>query len=358
MKTLAELNDLLADLPTPFAAEAEPAVGDFPLSDIGADSESDSESYSELDFAQVTYEKGVPQAFTGDSPSLMPLDDFNRLGNLATRELFFRRCGGIHTFSHPFSDENNGYAKGALLHLDVSLADNKIFKAVESQEQNNDLDFASDPSVIDARTLKPSDPEGATPRVLWKSADRVYGLAEGLVHFSVDYSRRQDVSSGDALEEDSLVLLGSNAWEFGIWGTDAELQRVAGLLPVFVGGTVAKWEKALSKMRAISTCGDFQVKVQFGDSAPLYFPCKSMQGGSAGFDSVGATYLGSARIVYNRFMGGASFPLGFFAKKGTKVSYFALGNSKYSELPGGNEIANAVSCIAFPFETVIEGGVA
>ena len=95
MKTLEELNQLLTDFPCPFAA-AEPDM-DFPT--------------AAGDAPATNYETGLPQEYARDvadseeSGELMPRADFNRLGNLATRELFFRRCGGVHTFDKAFSGE-------------------------------------------------------------------------------------------------------------------------------------------------------------------------------------------------------------------------------------------------------------
>ena len=337
MKTLEELNELLTDLPCPFAAEKTGM--DFPTSASGGNS-------------ATNYETGVPQKYSPQEKdaSLMPLKDFNRLGNLATRELFFRRCGGIHTFDEVFSEENLGYAKGALLHYVNS--DAKIFKPVESQESDNDLNFVADPAVIDAEVRKPSDSESATPRVLWKSVGHVYGLAEGLAHFGVDFSRRQDLPTGTSVAEDSLVLIGSNAWERGIWDTPSGI-NYAKILAILVGAGDIDFEGYIKQ----STCGSFKVEVSIG-GITMEFPCKGLQGGAFGCDSVVKYMFPNVldnRVYYKRFCGNASFPLAFFARKGTVISYKAYGN--------GNQIDDAVAAIAYPLETSVasenvEGGAA
>ena len=335
MKTLEELNELLTDLPCPFAAEETDM--DFPTSASSGN-------------PATNYETGVPQKYSplDKDVSLMPLKDFNRLGNLATRELFFRRCGGIHTFDEAFSGENLGYAKGALLHYINS--DAKIFKPVESQESDNDLNFVADPAVIDAEVRKPSDSESATPRVLWKSVGHVYGLAEGLAHFGVDFSRRQDIPSGAVVAEDSLVLIGSNAWKNGIWDTQSGI-NYAKVLAAIAGANIP-FEDLIAK----SSCGSFKVEVNIGGIS-MSFPCKGLQGGAFSCSSVVLQQFWmlfeTAKIYYSRFCGGASFPLAFFARKGTVISYKAYGN--------GNQIDDAVAAIAYPLETSVaseneEGG--
>lgn len=341
MKTLEELNALLTDLPCPFAA-AGPGL-DFPT--------------AAGDAPAVNYETGIPQEYARDvagsdseeSGELMPRADFNRLGNLATRELFFRRCGGLHTFDKAFSDENLGYAEGSLLYLTDEKA--RVFKPVESQEGGNDLDFATYPAVIDAEATKPSDGPAAKPRILWKSVGHVYGLAEGLAHFGVDFSRRQDVASGASVADDSLVLVGTSAWEYGIWDTESGIDSAALLAAIAIGGDIGTWENYFESLIVRSTCGTFKVQVSIGDKGYV-FPCKGMQGGSFGCDSVvkqmAWSVLQDASIYYNRFCGGASFPLAFFAKKGAVVKYTAFGND--------NEIADAVSCIAYPIETAVADG--
>ena len=362
MKSLAELNDLLTDLPSPFAAT---------LPDMDFPPEADASGEP-----AVNYETGIPQEYAGGSDdsseeggSLMPRADFNRIGNLATRELFFRRCGGLHTFDDDFSARNIGYTAGSLLNYD----DGKVLKTVESQEDDNDLSFVDHPAVIDAKTRKPSDASDAQARILWKSVGFVNCTGEGVAHVGVDYSRRQDIASGETLNEDSLVLLGSNAWEKGVWGTDAEMESAAWeaalWTAVSTGQDVQYWVQYyldyFTALRSNSTCGEFKVAVSVDDE-DMDFVCKGMQGGSFGFDDVANLSEGlstqfnqTVRVYYNRFMGGASFPLAFFARKGTKISYSAFGKN----WDKWNEIAGSVTCIAYPLETSVrsasaEGGAA
>lgn len=330
MKTLEELNSLLTDLPCPFAVNAD------------WDDDSPKDFPTHADSSATNYETGIPQIYaTGktDGGRLIPRADFNRLGDLATRELFLRRCGFRHTFSTDFSGENAGYAEDALLAYD----DGKWLRAVESQETENDLDFVEAPRVIDNLALKPSDdPATAEPRILWKTANNVYGFAEGLAHVGVDYSRRQDLSSGNSLANDSLVIVGTNAWELGTWGTESDIAVASILYP-------ADWSGAVRS----SVCGEFAVELYIGD-VPLGFPCKGLQGGS--FSPVllaQVKILGElmVREYYNRICGGASFPLAFYATKGTKISWVVKGG------PGMNPIPDdRVSAIAYPLETSVAKG--
>ena len=109
------------------------------------------------------YEQGIPSQYeySGLVPDLAPnteghdysnvegyralLQDINAIGEIATREQYFRQCGGIRTFSKTVSDVIGGYPKGAVL----EYWDGQHLRLVASLIDDNTFDFSSDTSWID-----------------------------------------------------------------------------------------------------------------------------------------------------------------------------------------------------------------
>lgn len=63
--------------------------------------------------------------------------NINRLGFLASNDLFYSKCGGINTFDDAFSAKVTGYPEGAILDYVVG---NKVFK-VKSLHDHNEVNF-------------------------------------------------------------------------------------------------------------------------------------------------------------------------------------------------------------------------
>lgn len=302
MKTLAELQSVLSAFPRPFAAQGD-LLSDFPLVDEGGE--------------QTNFETGIPSKYSPSetTASLMPRGDFNRIGEIASRELFFRSAGGIHTFDKDFSAANNGYADRIALAYD----DGRMIRTVESQEAENDLDFTATPAVIDSLANKPSDASGTPPRVLWKTASRLYGVANGILHVGVDYSRQQVVSSGETLDHDSFVVIGASYYG---------------------------WTNPVVTQSGLKTAGTFRMNLSLtlpGESEPIdmSWDNKGMQGQVAGGNGLINSMLGP--IYPAKLYGGANAPFAFFARKGTKVKYDVEAN-------GRQEGQTGIYAYAYPLE--------
>ena len=63
--------------------------------------------------------------------------EFNAIGNLATRNDFYKACGGLNTFNATLASKIGGYPKGAVL----QLLDNNVLKYVISLVDNNTVNF-------------------------------------------------------------------------------------------------------------------------------------------------------------------------------------------------------------------------
>ena len=63
--------------------------------------------------------------------------EFNAIGNLATRNDFYKACGGLNTVNAALASKIGGYPKGAVL----QLLDNNVLKYVISLVDNNTVNF-------------------------------------------------------------------------------------------------------------------------------------------------------------------------------------------------------------------------
>lgn len=191
MRTLEQLRKQVLPLPSLFAKSA-----------TGSDDIS----------ATLDYENGFDRSFSSSisgGGKYLLRNDFNRVGEIASRESHFKQAGGIHTFSEKVSEGFDGYPEGAML----SAYDGIAISKVESTESNNTKPFVDDagniiPNVIDCPVIKDDEKydDEVYPRVLWKSVDRVYGTEEGMFSLTLDYTRAKRLSDGDIIEEDSLVI--------------------------------------------------------------------------------------------------------------------------------------------------------
>lgn len=196
MQTLEELRSKISVLPSLFAGESgaiSPAEGESPNMNFG---------------------DGFPIAYSQNPQSdaqgrYIQRNDFNRFGEIASREALFKECGGVHTFSQKVSQYFKGYPQDAVL----TAYDGTYLAKVESTESANTKPFYDEerktliPNVIDCPVTDDDDSEGTPSRVLWKSVGWIYGAEEGLFHLDLDYTRLKMLSpSGGIIDEDSLVI--------------------------------------------------------------------------------------------------------------------------------------------------------
>lgn len=271
MKTLEELRLKIEAIPCAFAKNAADTGDGFPVS-----------SASETNLRDGF----LPKYSAAGNP--IRLVDFNRLGEMATRELAFRQQGGEHTFSADAIALTGGYPKGALL-----LADDGTYaELVESQETGNDLNFtsSSNPAAVNGLSRLPSDPLEAKPRVLWRSANLVYGAAEGSLRLSVDFSRRNNLSPGEELAVDSLVVVGCAFFERDVvYSSDYKV--------VSVKGTVALQKDDVTKTFSLENKGFAGMQVEELFLGIFFEPPYPAE-----------------------LCGTANYSVAFFAKAGTKVT--------------------------------------
>ena len=94
----------------------------------------------------VNYPQGFPSIYgvpASKGGKYVGRGDINALGNVATNDLFYHKCGGINTFDAAFSVKIGGYPKGAVLQY---LNGNYIYDVI-SLVDNNTFDFVANNSI-------------------------------------------------------------------------------------------------------------------------------------------------------------------------------------------------------------------
>lgn len=88
----------------------------------------------------VNFADGFPSEYSAPHSSggkYVTRGEFNAIGNLATRNDFYKACGGLNTFNAALSSKIGGYPKGAVL----QLLDKNVLKYVISLVDNNTVNF-------------------------------------------------------------------------------------------------------------------------------------------------------------------------------------------------------------------------
>ena len=278
MKDLSQLRAAISELPCVFANDKS----DFAVSSEDA----------------VCLENGFPAGYsrTTDRKDIL-LEDMNRFGALATRELHYRQTGGQHYFTD--NGETLGYSKGSLL----SYWDGVFLKKLESQFADNDIDYLVNAECIDGLWEKN---EGEAAKLWWKSAEYIFGIARSLVSAEGNFSNAksltivhedpEDPESPEIgiVEEDSLVSIGDY-----IYGSFLLFQNPVD--PIDVSDQV---KNMIATIEIVSPDGVEKT---------LDLPCKGRNGIFALFE------LLLWQVFPAELCGTANFDLCFFAKKGTKI---------------------------------------
>ena len=88
----------------------------------------------------VNFADGFPSEYSAphsQGGKYVTRGEFNAIGNLATRNDFYKACGGLNTFNAALAAKIGGYPKGAVL----QLLDNNVLKYVISLVDNNTVNF-------------------------------------------------------------------------------------------------------------------------------------------------------------------------------------------------------------------------
>lgn len=123
MRTLSDIPTRLA-MPCPFAGDTGAN-----LATIGT-----------VNGDVINFKDGFPSPYSAPASAggkYVSRGELNAIGNMATRDNFFARCGGINTFDPDFAIQIGGYPKGAVL----QIVNQGALWFVESLVENNMIDF-------------------------------------------------------------------------------------------------------------------------------------------------------------------------------------------------------------------------
>ena len=113
----------------------------------------------------VNYPQGFPSIYgvpASEVGKYVGRGEINAIGNVATNDLFYHKCGGINTFDAAFAEKVGGYPKGAVLQY---LNGNYIYDVI-SLIDNNMFDFASSNTIDGANWAYCNKETSSSDRIL------------------------------------------------------------------------------------------------------------------------------------------------------------------------------------------------
>ena len=113
----------------------------------------------------VNYQQGFPSIYgvpASEGGKYVGRGEINAIGNVATNDLFYHKCGGINTFDAAFAAKVGGYPKGAVLQY---LNGNYIYDVI-SLIDNNMFDFASSNTIDGANWAYCNKETSSSDRIL------------------------------------------------------------------------------------------------------------------------------------------------------------------------------------------------
>ena len=113
----------------------------------------------------VNYPQGFPSIYgvpASGGGKYVGRGEINAIGNVATNDLFYHKCGGINTFDAAFAEKVGGYPKGAVLQY---LNGNYIYDVI-SLIDNNMFDFASSNTIDGANWAYCNKETSSSDRIL------------------------------------------------------------------------------------------------------------------------------------------------------------------------------------------------
>lgn len=94
----------------------------------------------DIDGNTLNYPTGFPSVYSvpaSNGGKYLARGDINAIGNVATNDLFYHKCGGLNTFDADFAVKIGGYPKGAIL----DFVNGRYIHSVISLVDNNKVDF-------------------------------------------------------------------------------------------------------------------------------------------------------------------------------------------------------------------------
>lgn len=122
----------------------------------------------------VNFYDGFPSVYGAPSANngkFVTRKEMNAIGNLASNDLFYHKCGGLNTFDPEFALKIGGYAQGAVLQM---LFGNDIVNVV-SLVDNNMVDFTG---MATQEQIQAGILPGSIDGVNWRRCNADYSVRE------------------------------------------------------------------------------------------------------------------------------------------------------------------------------------
>lgn len=306
MKTLEELREKIAPIPSLFAKDA---------SDISSVDGRE----GKMDFVGGFSSDFASKDTTGE---YLHRADFNRFGEIASREIHYRESGGRHTFSDAVKTANDGYPKNSVL----DAFDGDMLTRVESTVERNPVNFCDSAGIaqadkIDCPVTITRSGEPTINAVAWRTVTRGYGADEGLFSLNLDYTRAVQLTNGSVIKEDSYVI---------------------GARDILL---VGKLDKMSFYTAASTPCGNFGSEIE----------SKGKSGDAFGYwpliwiESDGSITIKKLPTI-GQIAGSTNYFMAFFAKKGStftgRVNNIANGGDvKWTAIPISPRVISAEEAI-------------
>lgn len=142
-------------------------------------------SIADVDGSTLNYPTGFPSVYSVPASSggkYLGRGDINAVGNLATNDLFYHKCGGLNTFDAEFAAKIGGYPKNAIL----DMVSGRYIYSVISLVDNNMVDFTG--TIPSSAQASAGITAGSVDNENWAYCNREESTETGVVIFEKSVS--------------------------------------------------------------------------------------------------------------------------------------------------------------------------
>ena len=203
----------------------------------------------------INFPQGFPSVYgspASEGGKYVKRAELNAVGNIATNDLFYHKCGGLNTFDKKFCDAIGGYPRGAV--LDYIDKDNySLFKIISLKDNNkiipnNGTINAIDWAYLNVPDAKPSD-DTVIAKFSLSGVSGINGTNSPIGIFRSDYSGYvliSDTGGKDSYSSTSYSEV-SGFKGIGILGNTFSKDNIDNIaFPTFETNNNFKWLSGLS----------------------------------------------------------------------------------------------------------------
>ncbi len=248
----------------------------------------------------INFPQGFPSIYgspASEGGKYVKRAELNAVGNMATNDLFYHKCGGLNTFDKKFCDAIGGYSYGAI--LDFIDRDNySLFKIISLIDNNKVVPDANTIDNVSWAYLNVPDAKPSTDRSIAKfkltGYSGLFGTNNPIGIFQSMYSGYLSISDSggtDTFETNSSFTVSSGYFGIGILAKAVSEENISNIvLPTYESLNDFKWIPGMNikvpnapyiagvKLSGTSatnawTVNPSVVKVNSGDFVAITFIC-------------------------------------------------------------------------------------